>query len=74
MLSLLVTSGATTVQSLLLQYRPIRSALNIPTVPREMQGKLPSYKETVRYCVQKFKEKTEEAAAQQRRNNRRKFK
>jgi YidC/Oxa1 family membrane protein insertase len=71
MLSLFVTSGATTIQSLLLQHHPIRRALDIPIVPREMQGKLPSFKETIQYCRQKLKGKSAEAAAQQRRNARR---
>ncbi|GLB44536.1 putative 60Kd inner membrane protein [Lyophyllum shimeji] len=64
MVSLLTTSAATTVQSWLLQQPRVRTALDIPTVPREAQGRLPSPMETVEYVISKYRAKLEEAKAQ----------
>ncbi|KAG6833400.1 hypothetical protein H0H87_007385 [Tephrocybe sp. NHM501043] len=65
MVSLLTTSLATTLQSWALQRPQIRAYLNIPTVPREARGKLPSPKETVRYIISYYRNKIAEAKAQQ---------
>ncbi|KAF8889103.1 60Kd inner membrane protein-domain-containing protein [Infundibulicybe gibba] len=65
MVSLLVTSFATTAQSLAFQYPPIRRALDIPTVPVEMRGRLPSPMSTVNYMINMYKNKVAEATAAQ---------
>ncbi|KAF8644009.1 hypothetical protein AX16_008725 [Volvariella volvacea WC 439] len=67
LVSLITTSVATTAQSLAFQYTPIRKALNIPIVPRELRGKLPSPMETVRFVTDFYKKKLEESTAQQAR-------
>ncbi|KAF8626665.1 hypothetical protein AX15_004756 [Amanita polypyramis BW_CC] len=64
MVSLLVTSTATTIQSLVLQIPAVRRALNIPVVPSEHKGKLPSFIDTGRYIVKAWKQKVAEAQAQ----------
>ncbi|RDB17775.1 Mitochondrial inner membrane protein OXA1L [Hypsizygus marmoreus] len=63
MISLVTTSFATTVQSLLLQQPSIRRALNIPIVPAQFQGKLPSPLESVQYVIAKYTSKLSEASA-----------
>ncbi|KAG6865243.1 hypothetical protein C0991_004185 [Blastosporella zonata] len=70
MVSLLTTSAATTVQSWALQQPKIRASLNIPQVPREARGKLPSPKETVQYLIKMYRDKIDEAKAQQQRGRR----
>ncbi|KAG5641293.1 hypothetical protein DXG03_005570, partial [Asterophora parasitica] len=64
MVSLLTTSVATTVQSWLLQRPNVRKALDIPIVPREARGKLPSPIETIEYVIVKFRSKVDEAKSQ----------
>ncbi|KAF8064291.1 60Kd inner membrane protein-domain-containing protein [Lyophyllum atratum] len=71
MVSLLTTSVATTAQSWLLQQPRVRAALDIPTVPRESQGKLPSPMETVEYVIMKYRAKIDEAKAQAQKPGRR---
>ncbi|KAF5375426.1 hypothetical protein D9615_007933 [Tricholomella constricta] len=64
MVSLLTTSLATTAQSWLLQRPDVRNALDIPIVPREARGKLPSPLESVEYVIAKWRSKVDEAKAQ----------
>lgn len=64
MVSLLTTSVATTLQSYLLQQPRIRTALDIPIVPREARGQLPSPRESVEYVIAKWKSKVNEAKSQ----------
>ena len=66
MVSLLVTSFATTLQSLTLQIPAVRRALDIPIVPREYRGKLPSLMDTASYVVKSWKAKVAEAQTQTR--------
>ncbi|KIL64645.1 hypothetical protein M378DRAFT_126486 [Amanita muscaria Koide BX008] len=67
MVSLLVTSMATMLQSVVLQIPSIRRALDIPIVPKEHRGKLPSPAETVRYVIKSWKAKVVEAQTEARR-------
>ncbi|KAF8705624.1 hypothetical protein AX14_013879 [Amanita brunnescens Koide BX004] len=71
LVSLLVTSTATTIQSLVLQIPAVRRALNIPIVSQELRGKMPSFIDTGRYLVTAWKRKVAEAQTQQRANVRR---
>lgn len=66
MVSLLVTSMATTVQSLVLQIPAVRRALDIPIVSRDHRGRMPSFIDTGRYIVTEWKRKVAEAQAQTR--------
>ncbi|KAG6910379.1 hypothetical protein DXG01_011094 [Tephrocybe rancida] len=70
MVSLLTTSAATTLQSWALQQPSIRAKLNIPQVPLEARGKLPSPLETVQYLIAKYRTMAEEAKTQQRQGRR----
>ncbi|KAJ8522154.1 hypothetical protein ONZ45_g1207 [Pleurotus djamor] len=65
MVSLLVTSTATTAQTLLLQSPTIRRYFDIPIVSKEHKGRLPSYKESVNFVIKSFKDKLEEGRKQQ---------
>ncbi|KAF9497347.1 hypothetical protein BDN71DRAFT_1359825, partial [Pleurotus eryngii] len=49
MVSLLVTSTATTAQTLILQSPTVRRYFNIPIVPLEHKGKLPSFRQSIQY-------------------------
>ncbi|KAK2460387.1 hypothetical protein APHAL10511_007552 [Amanita phalloides] len=66
MVSLLVTSVATTIQSIMLQIPAIRRALNIPVVSPEHRGRMPSLIDTGRYLMAAWKRKVAEAQAQAR--------
>lgn len=70
MVSLITTSLATTAQSLAFQYPPIRKALDIPVVPIEHRGRLPSPMQTVDFVIDMYKQKvTEVSGPQKQRNN-----
>ncbi|KAL0952606.1 hypothetical protein HGRIS_006861 [Hohenbuehelia grisea] len=60
MVSLLVTSMATTAQTMLMQIPSVRKYFGIPIVAPEHQGKMPSYKETVQWIKNTFKERVED--------------
>ncbi len=61
MVSLLVTSTATTAQTLILQSPSVRRYFNIPIVPLEHKGKLPSFRQSIQYVVDTYHSKIEEA-------------
>ncbi|KAF4588739.1 Mitochondrial inner membrane protein oxa1 [Pleurotus pulmonarius] len=61
MVSLLVTSTATTAQTLILQSPTVRRYFNIPIVPLEHKGKLPSFRQSIQYVVDTYHSKIEEA-------------
>ncbi|KAG6884556.1 hypothetical protein C0993_010116 [Termitomyces sp. T159_Od127] len=67
MVSLITTSAATTLQSWALQRPEIRASLNIPQVPVEARGKLPTPVESVHFVIAKWRAKVAEAKAAQRR-------
>ncbi|KAG6889691.1 hypothetical protein C0995_015439 [Termitomyces sp. Mi166 len=69
MVSLITTSAATTLQSWALQKPQVRASLNIPQVPVEARGKLPTPVESVNFVIAKWRAKVEEAKQQQRRRN-----
>ena len=71
MVSLLVTSAATSIQSLVLQIPAVRRALDIPIISSEHRGKMPSFIDTGRYIVTAWKRKMAEAQAKQGVNARR---
>ncbi|KAF8229432.1 hypothetical protein L208DRAFT_1402199 [Tricholoma matsutake] len=61
LVSLLTTSLATTVQSYTLQQPSVRKALDIPIVPEQYRGKLPSPMSTLRYLRDTWRSKVDEA-------------
>lgn len=61
MVTLITGIGATTLQSFMMQLLPLRRALNIPIVPKKMQGRLPTFKESFQYVKKTIKEKQMEA-------------
>ncbi|KAG6879781.1 hypothetical protein C0992_011826 [Termitomyces sp. T32_za158] len=67
MVSLITTSVATTLQSWALQKPEIRASLNIPQVPVEARGKLPTPMDTANYVIAKWRAKLAEAKEAQRR-------
>jgi YidC/Oxa1 family membrane protein insertase len=70
MISLITGVAATTLQSLALQYQPLRRWLDIPVVLPQHRGRLPSFKQSIDFVVKSVKEKQLEAnrqAARQRR-------
>ncbi|TFK71188.1 hypothetical protein BDN72DRAFT_794224 [Pluteus cervinus] len=67
MVSLLTTAIATTVQSLALQWAPLRRYFGIPIVSESVRGRLPSPLQTVHYLTDMYKQRVAEAAAMQKR-------
>lgn len=72
MVTLVTTSFATTVQSYALQQPKLRRALNIPEVPMDMRGQLPSLKSSVQYVIEKYRSKIDEATAVAKQQQKRK--
>ncbi|KAG5717005.1 hypothetical protein E4T56_gene10409 [Termitomyces sp. T112] len=68
MVSLITTSGVTALQSWALQRPKVRASLNIPQVPVEARGKLPTPMESVNFVIAKWRAKIEEAKESQRRS------
>ncbi|KAG5340051.1 hypothetical protein C0989_002987 [Termitomyces sp. Mn162] len=68
MVSLITTSGITALQSWALQRPKVRASLNIPQVPVEARGKLPTPMESVNFVIAKWRAKIEEAKESQRRS------
>ncbi|KAF9458707.1 60Kd inner membrane protein-domain-containing protein [Collybia nuda] len=71
LVALVTTSFATTLQSLAFQYPPIRKALDIPSVPAHLRGKLPSIKSSFMYVIERWQAKVAEAKAQAKQPRRR---
>jgi hypothetical protein len=54
MVSLITGVAAISLQSIVLQIIPIRRMLNIPVVPANMQGRLPTFRESIQFVVERF--------------------
>ena len=67
MVSIITGIVATTLQTLILRYQPLRRWLDIPSVPSRYEGRLPSFKESIDYVIKSFKETQAEANRQARR-------
>ncbi|KAF8346528.1 60Kd inner membrane protein-domain-containing protein [Amanita rubescens] len=71
LVSLLVTSMATTIQSLVLQIPAVRRAVGIPIVSPKHKAKLPSFRDSYQFLVTEWKRKLAEAGAEAGRQRRR---
>ena len=56
LVGLVTTSGLTITQSFLLRNAAIRRSLGMPIIPKNEQGKLPSFMDSVRYAREKWLE------------------
>jgi len=71
LVSLLVTSMATTIQSLVLQIPAVRRAVGIPIISPKHKAKLPSFRDSYQFLVTEWKRKLAEAGAEAGRQRRR---
>ena len=63
MVSLTTGVAAISLQTVALQITPIRRMLNIPVVPANVRGRIPTFRESGQFLVKWFKDQQQAAKA-----------